>query len=60
MKKSALNIGRFTAAEIGFMGKLDTLTAKAPLTFEGHDEKEKDSHPLKRAKARGHRCETTS
>ena len=44
-KKSALNIGSFTATETGYAGKLDTIAAKASVTFERTAEKEKDSHP---------------
>jgi len=45
MKKSALIIGAFQITDTGFTGKLDTLAIKASLTFERHDDKEKDNHP---------------
>jgi len=43
--KSALIIGEFTKTEHGFTGKLETLAAKANLTLQPNDGKQKDSHP---------------
>lgn len=45
MKKAALVIGEFTKTEHGFTGKLDTIAAKATLTLQPNEDKEKDSHP---------------
>ena len=45
MRKSALVIGRFTATETGFTGKLDTLAVTAIVTFGRNKEKEQKNHP---------------